>query len=192
MQIPTHRQILAHLGSARDQWGPSPPRDVVPEPAGPDRESVWSYPRPPLVRELDAHVVVRWGATVVAETRRALEIVETAGAPVPYIAPEDVAIELLRETGPITLCEWKGAAVHYDLVQGAARLPAAAFCYPDPLTDLERGYERVAGWFGFYPAKLDCFINQELAVAQPGGLYAGWMTSRIAGPVKGAPGTGHW
>ena len=34
-----------------------------------------------------------------------------------------------------------------------------------------------------------CYVDGELVVPQPGGFYGGWITSRVAGPFKGGPGT---
>ena len=105
---------------------------------------------------------------------------------------------MLAETDAVSVCEWKGAAVYYDAVHrdsasGARRAEQAAFSYPDPLDDLGRGYARIAGWFGFYPGRVEaCYVGEERVRPQPGGLYAGWVTKDIKGPVKGAPGTGHW
>ena len=34
--------------------------------------------------------------------------------------------------------------------------------------------------------------RDEQVKAQAGGFYGGWVTSKIVGPMKGDPGTGHW
>ena len=78
----------------------------------------------------------------------ALNVVETAGAPVHYLPPPDVRTDWLRPTDYVTFCEWKGAGVHFDLVIDDVRVAHAAFTYPDPLDDLGRGYPQIAGWFG--------------------------------------------
>lgn len=192
-RLPTHAELLPRLVPHRSHWGPSPPAGVVPESVGPGQESVWDYPRPPAVREVSHRIRVVHGGETVADTRRALAIVETAGAPVYYVPPDDIRMEFLDEQGGLSVCEWKGAAIYYDLVVGAHRVPQAAFAYPDPLTDLGQGYERVAGWVGFYAGRVDgAFVDEERARPQPGGLYAGWVTDAIRGPIKGEPGTGHW
>ncbi|MEM8770279.1 MAG: DUF427 domain-containing protein [Pseudomonadota bacterium] len=176
----------------RDKWGPLP-ADVTPEPAGPDEESVWDYPRPPAVRDAPAPARVVFDGREIAASRRALRIVETAGAPVYYFPPENVDVSVLRETNDISVCEWKGAAAYFDLVSGKKVSKHAAFAYPDPLDDLGEGYARIAGWYGFYPARVDaCYVGDEKVHPQSGNVYAGWVTSKIKGPIKGAPGTGHW
>ncbi|MEQ8403583.1 MAG: DUF427 domain-containing protein [Oceanicaulis sp.] len=184
--------LLGRLKPHREGWGPRP-AEVTPEPAGPGEESVWDYPRPPLVREAPGRVIVRHGGQTIADTIRALEICETAGAPVPYIPPEDVALHHLRRASGASLCEWKGEAVYFDVVTPDKTARKAAFAYPDPLDDLDRGFSRLAGWIAFHPGLVDeAWIDGLRARPQPGGLYAGWVTEQIKGPIKGGPGTGRW
>ena len=45
----------------------------------------------------------------------------------------------------------------------------------------------------FYAGPIDaCFVNGEQVTPQPGGFYGGWITSAVAGPFKGPPGTQFW
>ncbi len=37
-----------------------------------------------------------------------------------------------------------------------------------------------------------CFVGDEQVAAAPGSFYGGWITSRVVGQFKGAPGTLHW
>ena len=37
-----------------------------------------------------------------------------------------------------------------------------------------------------------CTVNGEQVIPQPGGFYGGWVTSWIAGPFKGVPGSMGW
>lgn len=189
--LPDHDALIARLRPHREKWATSPKPDVIDVP-GPGQESVWDFPRPPLVRPTAGVAEVRCGERLIARSEGALNIVETAGAPVHYFPPSDVRTQWLRPTDHVTFCEWKGAGVHFDLVTPEVRVEHAAFAYPDPLDDLGRGYPRVAGWFGFYPAKLACFLDGERVAPQPGGVYAGWVTPDLTGPIKGAPGTGGW
>lgn len=192
-RLPSHQQLLARVAAHRAHWGPSPPPDVVPEPVADGQESVWDYPRPPAVREVPDRIRVVHQGHLIADSWSSRAIVETAGAPVYYVPPVDVRTDWLQETNDVSVCEWKGAAVYFDLAVGDIRVRHLAFAYPEPLTDLGRGYEAVAGWFGFYAGRVDAaLVGEELARPQPGGLYAGWVTSRIRGPIKGAPGTAHW
>ncbi len=194
--LPDKNALLAEVRAHRDSW--SGGQKPAPEPAGPGEESVWDYPRPPEIRTVDFGTgplecrVVLDGRDL-ARSSRVLRVCETAGAPVYYFPPEDVCTETLKPTSQISVCEWKGAAVYYDIVGSVHSARNAAFAYPDPFDDLGIGFEQIAGWFGFYCARVDaCFVGDEKATPQPGGVYAGWVTHHIKGPIKGAPGTSGW
>lgn len=60
------------------------------DPPDPGRESAWDYPRPPIVVPSDRLVRIEHGGQLIAETRRALRVLETAGAPVWYLPAADV------------------------------------------------------------------------------------------------------
>lgn len=164
------------------------------EPVGPGEESVWDFPRPPRVEPVTAAARVVFDGRDVAKSARTLRIVETTGAPVYYFPPEDVdRTALALVAGYETLCEWKGVARYFDLVGAGRRSEKAAFTVPEPFDDLAQGYARVAGWIAFYPDRADaCFLDEERVGAQPGGFYAGWVTARLRGPIKGAPGSEGW
>ena len=82
-------------------------------------ESVWDYPRPPRLEPTDRLVRVELGGRVVAETRRALRILETSHPPNYYIPLEDIDASLLEPSGGRTsFCEWKGDATYFDVVVG--------------------------------------------------------------------------
>ncbi|MGX6648168.1 DUF427 domain-containing protein [Maricaulaceae bacterium MS644] len=192
MNAERNRALLKRLAPHRDGWGPRPP-EVTPEPVGVGEESVWDYPRPPVLRPAPGRVMVRHRGVTIADTTGALEMCETASAAVPYIPPADVAMDHLKRAAGTSLCEWKGEAIYFDVIAGGSTAQRAAFAYPHPLDDLDLGYSRIAGWIAFHPAVVDeAWIDGMRAAPQPGGLYAGWVTPRIKGPVKGAPGTGHW
>ena len=45
----------------------------------------------------------------------------------------------------------------------------------------------------FYAAPFDrCLVDGETVVPQPGSFYGGWITSDLAGPFKGIPGSMGW
>jgi hypothetical protein len=83
-------------------------------------------------------------------------------------------------------CEWKGRAICYDVVSGDARAEKAAGGYSDPPSPSRDLTDHVAVDAGPMDA---CWIGGERVGPQPGGLYGRWVTSRVAGPLKGAPGT---
>ena len=44
-----------------------------------------------------------------------------------------------------------------------------------------------------YPGRMEsCEVDGEVVDAQEGDFYGGWVTSRVVGPFKGAPGTLGW
>lgn len=192
VKLPHKGKLLRQVAPARDKWGPRPP-EVTLEPTGGDEENVWNYPRPPAVQDCSAVVYVEFAGEIIARSQRTKRVIETAGAPVYYFPPTDVKRKYLAETDDVSICEWKGAAIYYDLVVGEICSESAAFAYPDPLDDLGRGYSQIAGWISFYPARVElAIIGDERVQAQPGDVYAGWVTPNIKGPIKGEPGTEPW
>ncbi len=155
----------------------------------PGQESVWDYPRPPRVEDSTEHVRVVFNGAVLADTRRARRVLETSHPPVYYIPPEDVRLDYLRPASKTTVCEYKGRAGYYTIVAGERQSTNAAWFYPEPAP----GYAGIAGYIAFYPGKVDaCYVDDEQVTPQPGDFYGGWITSRIAGPFKGGPGTMGW
>ena len=154
------------------------------------RESVWDYPRPPLVAASEERVVVQLESRAVADTRRSLRVLETSHPPVYYLPVEDVAPGVLEPVPGTTWCEFKGSAAYFDVVGPSGRvIPRAAWHYPHPTA----GDEALAGHVAFYPGLMDrCTVDGEVVVAQAGDFYGGWITSRVSGPFKGGPGTRGW
>jgi uncharacterized protein (DUF427 family) len=151
---------------------------------------VWDYPRPPRVEPVAARVRVVIGGIVVADSTRALRVLETAGAPVYYVPPADVRMDLLRPSAGSSVCEWKGTASYWSLAAPAGP-PVAdiAWSYEQP----SHGYEAIAGHLAFYAGRVDeAWVGDERATPQPGGFYGGWVTSRVVGPIKGEPGSWGW
>jgi uncharacterized protein (DUF427 family) len=156
---------------------------------GPGQESVWDYPRPPALRFDSRRILVCRGDLLVADTTHAVRVLETASPPTFYLPPGDVAAELLqRVPDQNSWCEWKGAANYYDLTTPDGLVPQVAWRYLEPLPV----YALLAGYYSFYPGRIECYVDGERVRAQPGGYYGGWLTAEIAGPVKGEHGTGGW
>jgi uncharacterized protein (DUF427 family) len=163
----------------------------VTEDAGPaTTESVWDYPRPPIVVPSRERVVIELEGEIVADTRRSFRVLETSHPPVYYLPGEAVAPGLLRPVPASTWCEFKGSASYFDVVCRSGRvIPRAAWHYPNPTT----GYEALLGHVAFYPGRMDrCTVDDETVVAQQGDFYGGWITTKVTGPFKGTPGTAGW
>ncbi len=152
------------------------------------QESVWDYPRPPAVRSDGRKVEVFFDGNCIASSQRAVRVLETAGPPVFYLPNSDVHFASMLSIPGESLCEWKGVANYFDVVAKAKGIERAAWTYLRPFP----GYERIAGYVSFFPAKVDCYVAGERVRPQTGDVYGGWVTGEIIGPWKGAPGTDDW
>lgn len=162
---------------------------VQPDPTYPGQESVWDYPRPAVAEPTAATIRIELGGTVIAETTRAVRTLETSHPPSYYIPPDDIAPGVLVPAQGSSFCELKGHARYFDVVAGGKRRERAAWSYPDPTSAFAVLRDHVA----FYAAAMDaCFVDGERVVPQPGGFYGGWITSAVAGPFKGVPGSRFW
>jgi len=156
---------------------------------GPGQESVWDYPRPPRLEASSRHVEVQFGGQSVADSRKALRVLETAGPPVYYVPAGDVRMDLLRPVDRTTFCEWKGSASYYDVVVDGRTARRAAWTYPEPTEPFGELRDHIA----FYPGRMDaCLLDGEHVRPQPGEYYGGWVTDDIVGPFKGEPGSEDW
>jgi len=153
-----------------------------------NEESVWDYPRPPVLDQDSRLVTVKTGDTIIAKTSSAIRVLETASPPTFYIPPEDVAKEYLEKAPGSSFCEWKGKATYWNVIVNGREIPKAAWSYNNP----NSRFEPIDGFYSFYPGLVDCFVDGEKVKPQPGGFYGGWVTSEIVGPMKGEPGTGGW
>lgn len=152
-------------------------------------ESVWDYPRPPALVPCERRVRVEMSGVCLADSVRALRVLETSHPPTIYIPPDDVRLEHFEPTAGRTICEWKGSTSYYDIVVGDRREQRAAWYYPRPVPAFAALRDHVA----LYPGRVDaCCLDDELIEAQPGDFYGGWITSDLRGPFKGAAGTLGW
>ncbi|RYV50906.1 DUF427 domain-containing protein [Pengzhenrongella frigida] len=166
---------------------PAPPvARIVP---GPGQESVWDYPRPPRLEATVERVVVRFAGRVVADTRAAVRVLETSHPPVYYLPRAAFADGVLVEVPGSSLCEFKGSARYLDVRVGDTVASRAAWYYPEPWP----GYDELRDRVALYPGTMEsCEVDGEVVQAQEGGFYGGWITARVVGPFKGAPGTLGW
>ena len=153
------------------------------------RESVWDYPRPPRVEQSSSQIRVVFNDTTIAETSRALRVLETSHPPVYYIPFGDVQQQFLSRSERQSYCEFKGLATYYTLKVGEKVAKNAAWSYHNPSI----GYDSIKDHIAFYPGHVDaCYVDGERVQAQEGDFYGGWITSDIEGPFKGGPGTAGW
>ena len=163
----------------------------MPAPDKPTRhqESVWDYPRPPRLEPFDGSITVELGGREIARTARAWRVLETSHPPTYYLPSECFGDGVLRPASGSSWCEWKGQASYFDLVTAEAVASRAAWTYLNPTP----GFTDIAGAVAVMASLVDrCTVNGEVVVPQPGGFYGGWITSWIAGPFKGGPGSMGW
>ena|SRR5690349_17984611 len=165
------------------------PAGVVPAIPGRGEESVWDYPRPPRVEPVIARVRVVVDGVTVADTTRAIRVLETSHPPVYYVPRDDIREAAIRPAHGSSVCEWKGMASYWSIVTPSRRIERAAWSYESP----SPGFEPIAGHLAFYAGLVDeAWVGDELATPQPGGFYGGWVTRDIVGPIKGEPGSWGW
>ena len=170
------------------QWTGAQRPPFADEP-GPGQESIWDYPRPPRLAPDARNVVVKLEGVVVADTTRAVRVLETASPPTFYLPPEDVDMALLEKAGGVSHCEWKGEAGYWTVrTTDGAIADRAGWSYPEPLAP----FESIKDYLSFYPARIECWVDGERVQPQPGRFYGGWITSDVVGPFKGELGTGGW
>ena len=140
-------------------------------------ENVADYPRPPRVEPIAKRIEVVLGGVTVADSTRAVRVLETTHPPNYYVPFEDVLEgALLESAGPTTFCEWKGVASYFDVVADGVLAERAAWTYRVPT----QGYEDLLGRVSFYCAPFDaCLVDGERATPEARRYYGGWVTADI-------------
>ena len=179
---------ISWLQKARESWGykgdKRPPFAVTPKDG---QRSVWDFPRPPIIEKVHKQVTVSYEGKIIADSRNAIAVLETASPPTYYIPDQDIAMDMLSAIPKKTsLCEWKGSAIYWSL-KSKPDLPVA-WSYPKPF----REFEGLKNHLAFYPQHLECKVAGMKVIPQPGRFYAGWITPDLVGPFKGEAGTEHW
>lgn len=160
-----------------------------PEKPGPDQESVWDYPRPPALVRSHERVEVWLGGERIAASDRTWRVLETSHPPTYYVPRADFVDGALVPAEGTSHCEWKGEASYVDLVGGGRTAERAAWTYPTPTPRFVDLVDTLA----VMPGAVDrCTVDGEVVEPQPGGFYGGWITTKVVGPFKGAPGTWGW
>ncbi|MAQ18067.1 MAG: hypothetical protein CMN30_31980 [Sandaracinus sp.] len=156
---------------------------------GPGQQSVWDFPRPPRLESSSRRVRVVAAGVTVADTTRALRLLETSHPPGWYLPPDDVRMDLFEAARGESYCEFKGVARYWDLVVEGRRFAQVAWSYPDPTG----AYGALRDHLAFYAGRVDaCYVDDERVTPQEGRFYGGWITGDVVGPFKGGPGTMGW
>ena len=96
-------------------------------------------------------VRVTFAGRVVADTVRALSLMEASYAPVMYIPREDVDLTTLERTSRKTHCPYKGEASYYSIQKGDRNAQNAVWSYDRPI----EAVAAIAGYMAFYPDRVD-------------------------------------
>ncbi|MDQ1536605.1 MAG: hypothetical protein QOE58_998 [Actinomycetota bacterium] len=123
-----------------------------------DEEAV-GHPHDPFKRidtlHSSRHVVVALDGTVLADTTRAVALLETNLPTRWYIPQEDVRMELLEPSSHRTTCAYKGHASYYSVVGAGDAGRDIAWTYPEPLHDGERVRDLVC----FFSERTDLSVD---------------------------------
>ena len=150
---------------------------------------MWDYPRPPRIEASSERIRIVLGGELILDTTDSLRVLETSHPPVYYVLQAAFLPGALEPDSGSSFCEFKGAANYLTVRGGGKEADAAAWSYPEPAA----GCEALSGRVAVYPGRMDyCEVDGERVTAQPGRFYGGWITSRVVGPFKGAPGTMDW
>ncbi len=101
-------------------------------------------------------VVVTVAGKAVADTRRALMLLEADYPPVAYIPLEDVDRSLLESTDHSSYCPYKGDANYYSVPAGGERSANAVWEYRSPYPAVGE----IAGHVAFYPDRVDSIATE--------------------------------
>ena len=117
--------------------------------------------------------VIHRGATI-AETTVAMSEVDSSGAPLYYIPPNDVATDRLALGTAKYFNEWKGVATYWSVFTRGLLVVNAAWSYETP----RRGYAKIRGYITFDARLMDeCWVDDQRVMSTCGGPDAGWVTT---------------
>lgn len=99
-------------------------------------------------------MVLRNGV-VVAESDRALTLIEATIPPVQYVPLEDVDQAIVERTDHSTYCPYKGEAAYYSIVTGDDRADDVVWTYETPYDAVAD----IAGHVAFYPDQVEISVG---------------------------------
>jgi uncharacterized protein (DUF427 family) len=99
----------------------------------------------------DVQVRVFANDEMVAQSARALRVLETGHDPVLYLPPEDVRLDIFQKTSHSTHCPYKGDASYWTITAGGEQIENAAWSYEYPIEQATQ----LKGYIAFYSDKVD-------------------------------------
>jgi uncharacterized protein (DUF427 family) len=122
-------------------------------------EQLFGHPRDPYSRidvvRSTRRVQVAQDGVLLADSRRAKILFETALPPRYYLPWEDVRNELLVPSSKRTRCAYKGSATHWSVRVGDRVVPDLVWSYPEPMHDAEPVRDLLA----FYNERVDLDVE---------------------------------
>ena len=115
-------------------------------------------------------VQVLFNGHIVADSQRALIMIETRLAPIYYLPLEDVSMDFLERTDYRTHCPFKGNAAYWTLRVGEQSAENSVWSYENPLPEAEP----VRGYLAFYRDRMDAWVEagEEVSISPPGEHHA--------------------
>ncbi len=104
-----------------------------------------------------APVTVSVAGRIIADTRNALTLRESAYAAVQYIPRQDVDMTLLERTDRHTYCPYKGDCSYYSIPLAGERSVNAVWTYEAPYAAVAAIKDHLA----FYPDRVDAIAEQK-------------------------------
>jgi uncharacterized protein (DUF427 family) len=125
-------------------------------------EPVYTHPRNPYTRidilASTRRVRVEVDGVTVADSTQPRILFETGLPPRYYVPLSDVRMGLLRPSGTLTHCPYKGTASYWTLDTGHGVHTDAVWIYRSPLPESQK----IAGLACFYNEKADIYLDGEL------------------------------
>ena len=88
---------------------------------------------------------------IVAESTRALRLVEKGYPPIYYLPRTDADMSLLIRTTHYTYCPYKGDCTYYSILIGGTKLEYAVWTYENPY----KAVADIKDHLAFYPTRVD-------------------------------------
>jgi uncharacterized protein (DUF427 family) len=102
------------------------------------------------VRPSGVRARAEFAGRTIAESTRALRVLESRHGPVLYFPRNDVVLDCLEPSGHTTFCPFKGTASYFSVRVGSEVAPDAVWTYADPYDDVAE----LRGHLAFYAERI--------------------------------------
>lgn len=110
-----------------------------------------SADHPITITPTKGRVQVKFGGRIIADSTRAVTLLEASYPPVQYIPREDAEMTFFQSTAHMTHCPYKGDASYFSLKAGDKSAENAVWSYVEPYPAVKE----IAGHLAFYPDRVD-------------------------------------